>query len=354
MSDTIRKLASIRKIENIRDIPGADMISMATIDGWEVVVKKGDFKPGDHVIYLEIDSWVPSTVAPFLTKSGKTPREYNGVPGECLKTVRFRGQISQGLILNYWNYPEVVNAFHKTRLVNHWENNDFDVTEILGIQKWEQELAANMRGSAKGNFPSFIPKTEVSRIQNMGRAFSHFCEEDYTWSVTEKLNGTSFTAYLNEGNFGVCSRNYDLLYDASNVYWQIASKYTVEEFLRRMGGNFAIQGEIIGNGVQGNLYKLSDISLYVFDVYDIDGKRYLNDEERIEFINSNEFDFVSVPLITNNLTIDYDQHKLLSSAEIKSHLNDKADAEGVVYRCMQKPDITFKCISNTWLLQTGK
>ena len=168
MSDTIRKLASIRKIENISDIPGADMISMATIDGWEVVVKKGDFKPGDHVIYLEIDSWVPTTVAPFLTKSGKTPREYNGVPGERLKTVRFRGQISQGLILNYWNFPDVVNAFHKTRLVNHWDNNDFDVTEILGIQKWEPEIDANLSGRAKGNFPYFIPKTDSERCISEG------------------------------------------------------------------------------------------------------------------------------------------------------------------------------------------
>ncbi|MCX6783376.1 MAG: hypothetical protein NTZ20_05355 [Candidatus Levybacteria bacterium] len=208
--------------------------------------------------------------------------------------------------------------------------------------------------SVEDNNNFFANDILIHNCQNMGRAFSHFREENYTWSMTEKLNGTSFTAYMNEGNFGVCSRNYDLLYDATNVYWQISNKYKVEEFLRRMGGNFAIQGEIIGSGVQGNLYKLSDISLYVFDVYDIDGKRYLNDEERIEFINSNEFDFVSVPLIANNLTIDYDQHKLLSSAEIKSHLNDKADAEGVVYRCMQKPDITFKCISNTWLWQTGK
>lgn len=172
MSDTIRKLASIRKIENISDIPGADMISMATIDGWEVVVKKGDFKPGDHVIYLEIDSWVPTTVAPFLTKSGRVPREYNGVPGERLKTVRLRGQISQGLILNYWNFPDVVNAFHKTRLVNHWDNNDFDVTEILGIQKWEPEINANLSGRAKGNFPYFIPKTDAERCISEGTLIS--------------------------------------------------------------------------------------------------------------------------------------------------------------------------------------
>jgi len=354
MSDTIRKLASIRKIDNISPISGADAIEVAAIDGWEVVVKKGGFKPGEHVIYIEIDSWVPTSVAPFLTKPGKIPRLYNDVAGERLKTMRFRGQLSQGLILNYWDYPEVVTAFHKTRLVNHLENNDFDVTDILGIQKWEQEVSASLRGVARGNFPSCIPKTDAERVQNMGRTFSHMIDGNFTWSVTEKLDGTSFTAYLNNGIFGVCSRNLDLIMDDSNVYWKIAIEYRIEEFLRRMGGNFAIQGEIIGEGIQGNPYKLKDMHLYIFDVYDIDGHRYLNDNERLEFIYSAEFKLNHVPFIDYNTTIDYDRHTLLETAEIKSKINNSVDAEGVVYKCIENPNITFKCISNSWLLKTGK
>ena len=141
--------------------------------------------------------------------------------------------------------------------------------------------------------------------------------------------------------------------DTTNVYWKIAIQYRVEEFLRRMGGNFAIQGEIIGEGIQGNPYKLKDMHLYIFDVYDIDRRRYLKIDERLEFIGSNEFNFVHAPIINPNVTIDYDRHTLLETAEIKSILNNNVDAEGVVYKCIEQPEITFKCISNVHLMRSN-
>ena len=98
MNDIVRKLASIRKIDAIDPIPGADAIECASVGGWKVVVKKGEFHPGDLAAYFEIDSWIPTAVAPFLSK-GKEPRVYNGVQGERLRTIKLRGQISQGLLL---------------------------------------------------------------------------------------------------------------------------------------------------------------------------------------------------------------------------------------------------------------
>ena len=96
---TIRKLASIAEVTYIKPIENADAIECAIVnDGWPVVVKKGEYKVGDVAIYLEIDSWVPHELAPFLSK-GREPREYNGVKGERLRTVKLRGQISQGLLL---------------------------------------------------------------------------------------------------------------------------------------------------------------------------------------------------------------------------------------------------------------
>lgn len=94
-----RKMASIRRLDEINPIPGADAIEAATIGGWRVVVKKGDFKAGDLAVYCEIDSWIPNSVAPFLTKPGRFPKVYNGVEGEKLRTIRLRRQISQGLLL---------------------------------------------------------------------------------------------------------------------------------------------------------------------------------------------------------------------------------------------------------------
>ena len=96
----MRKLASIRRISDIQPIPDADMIHVVTVDGWKVVAQKAmGYKVGDLVVYLEIDSWVPHTLAPFLTKNAAIPKVFNGIEGERLRTIRLKGQISQGLLM---------------------------------------------------------------------------------------------------------------------------------------------------------------------------------------------------------------------------------------------------------------
>jgi RNA ligase (TIGR02306 family) len=103
-----RKLASVQEITYIKPIPDADAIECAIVNGgWPVVVKKGEYNVGDLAIYLEIDSWVPYELAPFLSK-GKEPREYNGVKGERLKTVKLCGALSQGLLLKLGDVFTVV------------------------------------------------------------------------------------------------------------------------------------------------------------------------------------------------------------------------------------------------------
>jgi len=158
---TERKLASIRKITDIQPIEGADFIQVATVDGWKVVVKRGEFNVGDLAVYLEIDSWVPHELAPFLS-NGKEPRDYNGVKGERLRTIKLRGQVSQGLLLNL-DDDVVYGALLGS---NDWFEGQ-DHTEQLGIQKWEAPIPAQLAGKAKGNFPTgLIPKTDQERIQN--------------------------------------------------------------------------------------------------------------------------------------------------------------------------------------------
>lgn len=128
MSD--RKLATIRKIAAIEPIEGADAIEVAVVDGWKVVVKKGEFQVGSLAVYLEIDSWVPTELAPFLSK-GKEPREYEGIKGERLRTVKLRGQLSQGLLLPLQTVYELPSTTNCDVLGD-------DVTEALGILKWER------------------------------------------------------------------------------------------------------------------------------------------------------------------------------------------------------------------------
>ena len=136
----MRKLASIQKILDIGPIPGADAIEVATINAWKVVVKKGEFDVGDLVIYMEVDSWVPSTLAPFLSK-GKEPREYEGIKGERLRTVRLRGQVSQGLILpvHYADPGLGIVPFHYVE--------GQDVSQALGIVKYEPPIPACLAGN---------------------------------------------------------------------------------------------------------------------------------------------------------------------------------------------------------------
>lgn len=166
--NTTRKLASIKPITYIKPIEGADAIECAIVDGgWPVVVKKGEYKVGDVAIYLEIDSWVPHELAPFLSK-GQEPREYNGVKGERLRTVKLRGQVSQGLLLPTTILDEKGLWPLAGDPVGH------DLTAQLGIQKWEPPIPAQLQGTMKGNFPHFIPKTDQERCQNLRKEFDKY------------------------------------------------------------------------------------------------------------------------------------------------------------------------------------
>lgn len=154
-----RKLASIQRIEEVRDIENADAIQAYRVLGWWVVDRKGAHKVGDLVVYLSLDSWVPHELAPFLSK-GSVPREYNGVKGERLRTIKLRGQVSQGLLLRVGERDYMYYVMKPSgQLVTVHEGDD--VTEFLNIQKWEAPIPAQLQGQAAGTFPtSLIPKTD--------------------------------------------------------------------------------------------------------------------------------------------------------------------------------------------------
>ena len=334
--NTDRKLASVVKIADIQPIVGADAIMVASVKGWKVVVKKDEYKVGDLAVYYEIDSFLP--IRPqfeFLRKSSF--KRMGSSEGFRLKTIRLRGQISQGLLTPI---PEGIS--------NPKEGDD--LTEALDIVKYEPPIPAQLAGKIKGTFPSFIPKTDEIRIQNFESevGFSPVGERAY---VTEKLDGTSFTCYFNNGVFGVCGRNWELSETDDNSLWRMAKMLELKEKMTKLGKNIALQGELIGAGINGNLYGLSDHKLYFFTGYDIDkGRRMFFDElewvlfglqlqmvpvlEKYGFVIPNE----------NNI-VDY----MLRYAEGKSVLNMEVDREGVVVRGLER-EFSFKAISNTYLL----
>lgn len=355
---TIRKLASIAEITYIKPIEGADAIECAIVNGgWPVVVKKGEYEVGDVAIYLEIDSWVPHELAPFLSK-GQEPREYNGVKGERLRTVKLRGQLSQGLLL------PVTAGFIVSKLgagpgAKFTDYIGRDVTEVLGIQKWEPPIPAQLQGMMKGNFPHFIPKTDQERCQNLRKDIFE-THKDETYEVTTKLDGSSMTVYVKDGEIGVCSRNIDLKETEGNSFWKAAREQNIVEALARIsedkGEEYAIQGELIGEGIQGNPEKLKGQRFYLFDIYSITEGRYLKPQERYSILDKMNLiydaDVEHVPfidtvcIVTNEFnTID----DLLSFAEGPS-LNPQTKREGLVFKSYDS-DFTFKAIANSYLLK---
>jgi RNA ligase (TIGR02306 family) len=333
---TDRKLASVVKIVDIQPIPGADAIVVATVKGWKVVVKVNEYKVGDLAVYYEIDSFLP--VRPqfeFLRKSSF--KRMGSTEGFRLKTIKLRGQISQGLLTPI---PEGIS--------NPKEGDD--LTEALDIVKYEPPIPAQLAGKIKGTFPSFIPKTDEIRIQNFENevGFSPVGERAY---VTEKLDGTSFTCYFNNGVFGVCGRNWELTETSDNSLWRMANVLQLKEKMTKHGKNIALQGELIGAGINGNLYGLNEHKLYFFTGYDIDkGRRMFFDE--LEWVLFG-LDLQMVPVLekygfvipNESNIVDY----MLKYAEGKSVLNMEVDREGVVVRGLER-EFSFKAISNTYLL----
>jgi RNA ligase (TIGR02306 family) len=345
----MRKMASIRRIDGVKPIQDADAIECATVGGWQVVIKKGEFSAGDFAVYCEIDSWIPNELAPFLSK-GQEPREYNGVRGERLRTVKLRGQVSQGLLLPL----TVLTDAPENTWGNPVEYVEGDVSEILNIQKWEAPIPAQLAGDVEGPFPSYIPKTDQERIQNLSEEFASWQESvDMPWEVSEKLDGSSMTVYFKDGKFGVCSRNWALKETEGNSLWKQARHYNMESMLANEG-NFAVQGELIGEGIQGNPYKIRGQDFYVYDIYDINEQRYLSPEERRTFVERNGLKHV--PVIAHNAklhdTLGIDTiEQILKFAEGKSVLNANAEREGLVFK--HNGLASFKAISNRFLLKNG-
>jgi RNA ligase (TIGR02306 family) len=340
----MRKLASIKIIDDIQPIEGADMIELAVVGGWKVVVAKDvGHKVGDHVVYCEIDSFLP--IKPefeFLRKSSY--KKMGDQEGFRLKTIKLRGQVSQGLIL-----PIVVLNPPDTNIyVTPFEG--LDVTEMLGIQKYEPPVPAQLAGKAKGNFPGFIQKTDEERVQNLTRDYEGWkLQSAHQFYAAEKLDGSSATFYLRDGQFGVCSRNLELVEVEDNTFWKVAREMKIEERLRELGRNIAIQGELIGEGVQGNPYKIKGHTVRFFNVFDIDTfqKLGLND---LTGIIVDIFGFQTVPIIETPFTLPETVGELLQIAEGKSVLNYQTEREGLVIRSLDNT-ISFKAISNKFLLK---
>jgi len=345
----MRKLATIREIKNLTPIKGADRIELAHIDGWKVVVGKDvKHKIGDKVVYCEIDSFLP--IEPefeFLRKSSYK-KLVDDTEGYRLRTIRLRNQISQGLIIPFIDAQKIINRKKGSFNVENLNIGD-DVTSLLGIVKYEPPIPANLSGTVKGRFPSFIQKTDEERCQNLVDEINQWSKDSikHEFYITEKLDGSSFTCYYNEGEFGVCSRNMELKPDKDNTLWKVAIELDLENKLKSFGKNIALQGELIGEGIQKNRYKIKGHTVRFFNVFDIDNFCKKSHEEFNKIIEN--FNLQSVPqTVAPGYKLPSEVDDLLLMAESKSIMNPMAEREGVVIRSKDNK-ISFKVISNKFL-----
>lgn len=338
-----RKLATIRKISELRGIEGADKIELAIVDGWQVVVAKDvEHKVGNKVVYCEIDSFLPiRDEFEFLRKSSY--KKMGDQEGFRLKTIKLRGQVSQGLILPIGVLP--VAQFASA----HNLPEGMDVTEMLGIVKYEPPIPAELAGKVKGGFPSFLSKTDEERVQNLVKEYGEWkFTSKHQFYVTEKLDGSSATYYVNDGVFGVCSRNLELLETDGNTFWKVARELDLENKMRSLNMNICFQGELIGEGIQGNPYKIKGQTVKFFNVFDIDQHQRVSLGAFLKIMDDLDLDFV--PFIDVKFLLPNTVEDMLKFSEGKSKLNNDVEREGVVVRSIDT-SISFKAISNKFLLE---
>ena len=343
--EKLRKLASIRVISELRAIEGADKIELAIVDGWQVVVAKDvEHMVGDKVVYCEIDSFLPiRDEFEFLRKSSY--KKMGDQEGFRLKTIKLRGQVSQGLILPI----SIVTVTQFATAVNLPEG--MDVTEMLGIVKYEPPIPAELAGKVKGGFPSFLHKTDEERVQNLVKEYGEWrFTSKHLFYVTEKLDGSSATYYVKDGVFGVCSRNLELLETEGNTFWKVARELDLETKMKFLGKNICFQGELIGEGIQGNPYKIKGQTVRFYTGFDIDKQVRIPFMEFAVLLQTLKLEYVPVLNEDYGFLFPDSVEDMLKYAEGKSALNPNTEREGVVVRTMDGT-ISFKAISNKFLLQ---
>ena len=347
MSEINRKLASIRTISAIEPIEGADRIVLYKIDGWNVISQKDAFKVGDICVYFEIDSFLPVREAfEFLRKNCFKSTKNLG-DGFRIKTMKMKGVVSQGLILPL---SEVgLDGFNQ-------EDDGFDLTDLLGVQKYEKPIPNHLQGKVRGNFPSFIPKTDQERIQNIriSDLENHISTQ---FEITTKMDGSSMTVYWKDGYFGVCSRNLDLKDETldgggENIFWKVAKELNLDKM--ELDG-IAIQGELVGPGMNGNRARFERHHLFVFDIWDIFSQSYFSPKDRVSLCN--RIGLEHAPILFTKLEFgskitDKASHlKIAEGVKTKNEAGLELPGEGFVAKS-DCGTFSWKAISNKYLLES--
>ena len=344
----MRKLASIQRIWKIEPIEGADRIELAHVLGWQCVVNKGQFQEMDLAVYFEVDSFLP--VAPefeFLRASSYRKTDIMG-EGFRLRTMKFRGQISQGLLLP-------VAAF---QAIPADAELGTDVTELLGVKKWEIEERITTGGTMIGTLPYDIPHTDETRVQAEPELIQAFAGLEYY--ISTKLDGSSHSVGIDENGFHVTGHNYEYKDDGNSPFYELIKSMDLQAKMESfVAGNnlstFTIQGELCAPGIQKNRLKLTKPAWYVFTIRE-NGKR-VGLTRMVEICEKLQLESVPIEETGTDLPAKYPTvEALLERADGNYPRGGKK--EGIVIRPTEpvyceliSAALSMKVVSNKYLLK---
>jgi RNA ligase (TIGR02306 family) len=357
MSEITRKLASIQRVTALDPIEGADRIEVASVLGWQMVVQKGLYQVDDLVVFYEIDAFLP--IQPqyeFLRKSSYRVTKELG-EGYRIKTCKLRGQISQGLLM----------PMHETGMkcppITGETIEGLDVTEELGVRKYEPNQSVLLSGIAVGSFPSFVPKTDEPRVQNLTREKQAWANDIFV--ATLKEDGSSMTVFVelspqsdgisDNWRVGVCSRNWEVKDEGGNTYWKVAKEIGLVAGLQQSGLRVAVQGELVGPGVQGNPGKYDKLHFKIFNIWMIGEKRYLTVQERHEWVAAFNLLFKSELEEVDSDDL-YPVQGVISDQTMLDYFitimtKGEGDIEGIVFKSIEHPERSYKYINPTYNLK---
>ncbi|HNP55753.1 MAG TPA: RNA ligase (ATP) [Gordonia sp. (in: high G+C Gram-positive bacteria)] len=317
-SNDARRLVTIESIVAIEPIPGADSIEVARVRGWTVVVKKGEFAPGDPVVYIEVDAALPIDDPRFAFLAARGTKTLAGRDVHVLKTARLRGVYSQGIVFSLTDFPELSGVDDET---------GFDAA--LGVAKWEPPLPPGM--AVLGPFPSHLQKTDAERVQNLDdETWSAIQADADSWLPTEKVDGTSLTAWRTvDGILHVAGRNWELDPATANVYWDAIATSRLDE---SVGVGEWVQAEVVGPGVQANALKLDALRVVAFGYGTFDAAEpSIATTVRIPTTDWPAWaDTLRAPVYGFELPVTRDE-AIAQVETIKSLISPSCGAEGVVW-----------------------
>lgn len=344
----MRKLASIQRIWSIEPIEGADRIELAHVLGWQCVVNKGQFQPMDLAVYFEVDSFLPCVPEfEFLRSSSYRKTDIMG-EGFRLRTMKFRGQISQGLLLPVSEFP-VIPADAELGT---------DVTELFGVRKWEIEERITTGGTMIGTLPYDIPHTDETRVQAEPGLIREFAGLEYY--ISTKMDGSSHSVSIDENGFHVTGHNYEYKDDGNSPFYELVKSLglqrKMEAFAAENGLNvFTIQGELCAPGIQKNRLKLTKPAWYVFTIRE-NGKR-VGLKRMLAICEELQLESVPIEEIDTDLPAKYGTvEALLERADGNYPKGGKK--EGIVIRPTEpvyseliSASLSMKVVSNKYLLK---